>query len=97
MRTMKTLFRLHACADRFESSLGAHSRGYVFSCCGSMHSGKAPYTIRLAMKDKFHSIVRPFRLEVFVFVFIFCLSLRLLEILSCCWKVAILVKQKPKI
>ena len=39
MQTKKTLIRLHSCAGGFQSSLGAHVRRYIFSCCGSYCSG----------------------------------------------------------
>ena len=35
MRTTMTLIRLRGCAGWSESSLGAHARRYVFSCCDS--------------------------------------------------------------
>ena len=35
MWTTKPLIRLRGRADRFESSLGAHVRRYIFSLCGS--------------------------------------------------------------
>ena len=35
MWTTKALIRLRGRADRFESSLGAHVRRFVFSLCGS--------------------------------------------------------------
>ena len=39
----RRLIRLHWCVDWFESSLGAHSRRYVFSRCGSFHPAEFKY------------------------------------------------------